>query len=133
MKTHIPFLLRFLLPPLYAAFAIATTICAGGGSTDFGDYLAGIGFLTICAYICAGLPALLFAVLLGRFARRRPEFGGRLTRATLMGLVSGLLITAMFGINGIGAAIVLLPLGAAVGFLVEGTIVLLERRHFVAT
>ncbi|MBC8040305.1 MAG: hypothetical protein H7Y06_07170 [Opitutaceae bacterium] len=128
MKTRTAFLLRFLMPPLYAAavLALIVAIFESNRATDFPVYL---GIFALYAYIFAGLPALLFAFLVSRFARRRPAFGGRLLRATLLGLVSGLLITAMFAFNN---PWLFLPLGTAVGFLVEGTVVLLERRHVVA-
>lgn len=125
MNAPTPFLIRFLLPPLYAALIFCVPI----GLTAPVDALKALLVYAIYAYIFAGLPALLFAILLGRFARRRPARNGRLIRATLLGIFSGLLITAMFGFGG---AALFLPLGTAVGFLVEGTVVLLERRHVVA-
>jgi hypothetical protein len=124
MKTRTTFLLRFLLPPFYAAtlLALVVTVFESNRALDFPAYL---GLFALYAYVFAGLPALLFAFLMSRFARRRPLPGGRLVRATLLGLVSGVLITAMFGFNG---PPLFLPLGTAVGFLVEGTLILLERR-----
>jgi hypothetical protein len=126
MKTRTAFLLRFMLPPLYAAIIIAlgTALLDPSHGSDR-DFLAGLGFFVLYSYIFAGLPTLLFAFLLSRFARRRPGFGGRLARATLMGWLAGLLITAMFGFT---LPLLFLPLGTAVGFAVEGTVVLLERR-----
>jgi hypothetical protein len=128
MKTRTAFLLRFLLPPLYAATVLALIVAVfeSKRATDFPVYL---GLFALYAYVFAGLPALLFAFLVSRFARRRPASGGRLARATLLGFVSGLLITAMFGFN---SPWLFLPLGTAVGFLVEGTVILSERRHVAA-
>ena len=133
MKTSLPFLLRFLLPPLYAALVLTTAVFVVEWPSSIGAYFGGVGLFAFWAYILAGLPALIFAILLGRFARRRPGFNGRLMRATLMGLASGVLMAAIFGMSGGWLALVFLPLGAVVGFFVEGTVVLLERRHVVAT
>lgn len=128
MKTRTAFLPRFLLPPLYAAalLALGVAVFESNRAADFPVYL---GIFALYAYVFAGLPALLFALLMSRFARRRPSFGGRLLRATLLGFVSGLMITAMFAFNN---ALLFLPFGTAIGFLVEGTIILLERRRVVA-
>jgi len=71
---------------------------------------------------------LLFALLMGRFARRRPAPGGRLTRAALLGLVSGALIATPWGFAN---AVIFLPLGAFAGFAAEGTVILLERRRIL--
>lgn len=126
MKTRTAFLLRFLLPPLYSAIIITLGTALLEPHHDLGSgLLAGLGFIAFYAYIFAGLPALLFAFLLSRFARRRPDSGGRLARGTLMGFAAGVLITAMFGFT---LPLLFLPLGTAVGYAVEGTVVLLERR-----
>ncbi len=129
MKTRTAFLLRFLLPPLYAATVLALIVALfeSNRALDFPVYL---GIFVLYAFVFAGLPAILFAFLVSRFARRRPAFGGRLLRATLLGLVSGALITAMFAFNN---PWLFIPLGTAVGFLVEGSIVLLERRTLSPT
>jgi hypothetical protein len=129
MKTRTAFLLRFLLPPLYAATLLALVFTLFEPKR-VADLPAMLGTLALFAYVFAGLPALLFAFLVGRFARRRPAFGGRLVRATLLGLASGALITAMFGFN---SPWLFLPLGTATGFLVEGTVICLESRHALAT
>lgn len=123
MKTRTAFILRFLLPPFYAAL-IFTLVSAFEVHriADIGAYL---GIFTLFAYIFAGLPALLFALLLGRFARRRPACGGRLVRAALLGFISGLLITPMFRFE---SGILFIPLGTLVGVAVEGSVILLERR-----
>lgn len=133
MKTSLPFLLRFLLPPLYAALVLSSAVFAVEWPGGLGEYFGGVGLFVFWAYLLAGLPALMFALLLGRFARRRPAFRGRLMRAGLMGLAAGVLITAMFALSGSWLALLFLPLGAVVGFLVEGTVVWLERRRVVAT
>jgi hypothetical protein len=130
MKTRTAFLLRFLLPPLYAATVLALIVALFESNNHLDDLPVLFGAFTLYAYIFAGLPALLFALLMSRFARRRPAFGGRLLRATLLGLASGLLITAMFGFNG---PWLFLSLGTAVGFLVEGTLVLRERPTLPST
>ena len=123
MKTRTAFLLRFLLPPLYAALVFtAVSALEFRRIADAGAYL---GIFSFFAYVFAGLPALLFALLLGRFARRRPACGGRLVRAALLGLVSGGLITAMFRFE---SGVVFMPLGTLVGFAVEGTVIVMERR-----
>jgi hypothetical protein len=124
MKTRTAFLLRFLLPPLYAATALAL-IVALFESKHASDFPIYVGIYALYAYVFAGLPAVIFALLMSRFARRRPAFGGRLVRATLFGLVSGALITAMFRFEN---PWLFLPLGTAIGFLVESTIALVERR-----
>ncbi|MDF3057940.1 MAG: hypothetical protein K0R17_2155 [Rariglobus sp.] len=123
MKPRNAFLLRFLLPPLYAPIGLVAVfaVLERNQPSEVFTYL---GIYILYAYAFAGLPALLFAFLLGRFARRRPGAGGRLMRATLLGFASGVLITAMFGFS---SAPFFLPLGAAVGFAVEGTLVLIER------
>lgn len=123
MKTRTAFLLRFLLPPLYAAalLALIVAVFESNRSLDFPVYL---GVFALYAYVFAGLPALLFAFLMNRFARRRPAFGGRLVRASLLGFASGALITAMFGFTN---PWLFIPLGTAVGFLVEITTLIPER------
>jgi MFS family permease len=128
MKTRTAFLLRFLLPPLYAATLLALAFVAFEPDRAL-DFPVMLGALTLYACVFAGLPALLFAFLVGRFARRRPALGGRLVRATLLGLVSGALILAMFAFN---SPWLFLPLGTVVGFLVEGTVILLDRRQALA-
>ena len=127
MKNRTAFLLRFLLPPFYAALIVTlgTALLEPRPDNIVRDLAAGLGFYALYAYVFAGLPALLFAFLLSRFARRRPGFGGRLVRATLMGFAAGGMITAMFIFN---IPLLFLPLGTVVGFAVEGTVVLLERR-----
>ncbi|MBC8041494.1 MAG: hypothetical protein H7Y06_13200, partial [Opitutaceae bacterium] len=64
MKTRTAFLLRFLLPPLYAALVLALVVAVfeSNRATDFPVYL---GLFALYAYVFAGLPALLFAFLVG--------------------------------------------------------------------
>jgi hypothetical protein len=129
MKTRTSFLLRFLLPPLYASagFMLFSTTAL------FREPLARLGYagiLVLYAYAFAGVPALLFAILLSRFARRRPSRGGRLVRATLFGLASGAVIGAMFGFDSLA---IFLPMGALTGLAVETTVIAIESRtpaHF---
>ena len=128
MKTRTAFLLRFLLPPIYAATALALVVAVFESNRAL-DFFASLGLFALYAYVFAGLPAALFALLLGRFARRRPALGGRLARATILGLAAGVMITGMFGFN---SPLIFLPLGTGVGLAVESTVVLLERRHLVA-
>lgn len=125
MKPRTAFILRFMLPPFYAAVALAL-IVALFESHRVADFPMYAGLFALYAYVFAGLPAALFALLLGRFSRRRPASGGRLARAALLGLAAGLLITAMFGF---ATPMLFLPLGTGVGLGVEATVVLLERRH----
>lgn len=128
MKTRTAFLLRFLLPPLYAA-VVLTLIVALFEANTAANFPVYLGVFILYAYVFAGLPALLFSVLMGRFARRRPSLGGRLVRASILGLAAGVLITGMFGFRN---PTLFLPLGIAVGFLVEGTVFRLEHRRSVA-
>jgi hypothetical protein len=128
MKTRTAFLIRFLLPPFYGT--VGCILMNRGLQTHrISEFVTLLGFIAVYAYVFAGLPALAFALLLGRFARRRPAFGGRLMWAVLLGLASGALITAMFDLSGF---LFFVPLGGAVGFAVEGTVVLLDRRNTIA-
>lgn len=124
MKTSTAFLLRFLLPPLYAALGFA--IAALAGSPDaIAEIVVLFGVFALYAYVFAGPPALLFAFVMARLEKRFGS-GRSLLLAPLLGGLSGTAIGAVFG--DINAFVLFIPIGLAVGFLVEVTVLLLKRR-----
>lgn len=124
MKTSTAFLLRFLLPPLYAALGFA--IAALAGSPDaIAEIVVLFGVFALYAYVFAGLPALLFAFVMARLDTRTGS-GRSLLLATLLGGLSGTAIGAVFG--DFNAFVLFIPIGLAVGLLVEVTVLLLKRR-----
>lgn len=124
MKTRTAFLLRFLLPPLYAAlgFAIAALI---GNPDAAGEVIVLFGLFAVYAYVFAGVPALLFAFAMAR-VDKVPSTGLRLFIATLLGGVCGTATGAVF--RDFDAFALFTPIGFAVGLVVEGTVTLLKRR-----
>lgn len=129
MKTRTAFLLRFLLPPFYAALGFASFTLLFE-SRKLADAAPLLGVFAFYAYIFAGLPAFLFAIAMARIERRCAS-ENCLLNAALLGGLSGAVIGAVTGNFYVLA--VLLLIGLVVGFLVEGTIVLLKRRAIRAT
>lgn len=129
MKTRTAFLFRFLLPPFYAALGFASFTLLFE-SRKLSDAAPLLGIFAFYAYIFAGLPALLFAIAMARI-ERRCDSGNRLLNAALLGGLSGAVIGAVTGNFYVLA--VLFLIGLVVGFLVEGTVVLLKRRAIRAT
>ena len=120
------FLLRFLLPPVYATLVLLLFNAANADS--FRDILGFVGIVLIFAFVFAGLPALAFALIMGRLQRRGFRHGGvRLLTAMLLGLGAGLLIGLM--LNSGELLPMFVALGFATGPLVELTVVFLERRR----
>lgn len=120
------FLLRFLLPPVYATLVLVLFNAAKADA--FRDILGFAGIVLIFAFVFAGLPALAFALIMGRLQRRGFRHGGvRLLTAMLLGLGAGLVIGLM--LNSGELLPMFLVLGFATGPLVELTVVFLERRR----
>lgn len=119
-------LLRFFLPPAYATLAFM--ILAAPEAESLIDVF-GFGLLVlIYAYIFAGVPALLFAFIMGRIQRRGFRHGGvRLLTGAMLGLGAGFAIGLVFG--GGDAFVTFLPMGGGVGLLVELTVALTETRN----
>ncbi len=120
------FLLRFLLPPAYAVTIIATIGVFRDGNVEYLPAVV-VMFLPF-AYVFAGLPAGVFALIMGRLQHRGFRHGGvRLLTAMILGTGAGLVIGLILA--GPGNLAVFVPLGFATGLLVELTVVLTENRN----
>lgn len=122
------FLLRFLLPPALPVVVVALTIAAfnWNNPNQLGGILLLALYALLMAYLIAGLPALLFAIIMTRLQTRGFRHGGvRLLTAALLGLGAGFAIGLVF--RNTEALIGFMPIGLVVGLLVELTVVVLER------
>jgi len=115
MKNFVRHFLRIALPPLFAstAFAIFTAVFEFRHLWDVFVYW---GIFALYAYIFAGLPSVLFAVAMSFVEKRHPAPRSRLVAAGALGAAAGIVIGAVF------RSPIFIPLGLAVGFAVEWTV-----------
>jgi hypothetical protein len=132
MNNRARFCLNLLAPPPIAAVLFAVGSCIG--STSF-EPLAWLPVMVLVAYLYAGLPSLLHALIMGALYRRGVNPCGvrALAFSSLNGLVAGLMIylfiAALTGtIEGSAGLLWLSPLGAATG----AANALLQRLIFTA-